>query len=109
MKEKILMFIIGMLVGAIITAGCFLIIRKNNTTEVPNMENMQFRGGNGGFERGQMRSNGELPTNMEVLEKGEMPDNIEFPYNGQRPDNMQKSEATRKKSSSSNTATQENI
>ena len=31
MKEKILMLIIGILIGAIITGGCFLIFGKNNS------------------------------------------------------------------------------
>ena len=109
MKEKILMFIIGLLVGAIITAGCFLAFDKKNNTEVPNMENMQFRGDNGGFERGQMKNNGELPTDIELPQNGEMPDNMEIPENGQKSDNMQRSNENRKKSNSSNTATQENI
>lgn len=47
MKEKTLMFIIGLLVGAIITAGVFLVINnsisKNNEfrkdMQMPNMEN----------------------------------------------------------------------
>ncbi len=32
MKEKILMLIIGMLIGAIITAGCFFIFSKDNVS-----------------------------------------------------------------------------
>ena len=31
MKEKIITLIIGMLIGAVITAGIFLLINKNNT------------------------------------------------------------------------------
>ncbi len=31
MKEKILTLIIGMLIGAVITAGVFILINKNNT------------------------------------------------------------------------------
>lgn len=42
MKEKILNLIIGMLIGAVITAGIFLIINKNNTrTFDRNMKGMQ--------------------------------------------------------------------
>lgn len=31
MKDKILMLIIGILIGAVITAGCFLVFTKNST------------------------------------------------------------------------------
>ena len=46
MKDKILMFIIGLLVGAIITASGFLIYQKNNTStnanQMPNEGQMQM-------------------------------------------------------------------
>ena len=44
MKDKILVFIIGLLLGAVITASGFLIYEKNNqnTTKTPNQEKMQM-------------------------------------------------------------------
>ena len=44
MKDKILVFIIGLLVGAVITASGFLIYEKNNqnTTQIQNQEKMQM-------------------------------------------------------------------
>ena len=44
MKDKILVFIIGLLIGAVITASGFLIYEKNNqnTTQVQNQEKMQM-------------------------------------------------------------------
>ena len=33
MKDKILYLILGMLIGAIITAGCFLILKKNSKSD----------------------------------------------------------------------------
>ena len=44
MKNKVLIFIIGLLVGAIITASAFLVyINANkNTNQIPNGEQMQM-------------------------------------------------------------------
>ena len=43
MKDKILVFIIGLLVGAVITASGFLIYENtNNTNQMPNGEGMQM-------------------------------------------------------------------
>ena len=43
MKDKILIFIIGLLVGAVITASGFLIYEKtNNTNQMPSGEGMQM-------------------------------------------------------------------
>lgn len=48
MKEKIMYLILGILIGAVITAGCFLLFTKNNGPEMmdgkmgerPGFENM---------------------------------------------------------------------
>lgn len=67
MKDKILMLIIGILIGAIITSGCFLIFGK---TQKPTEDRM--RGGNfdvnmiGG---GRM----ERPEGMDANSMGEPP------------------------------------
>ena len=44
MKDKILVFIIGLLVGAVITASGFLIYQNanKNTNQMPNGEQMQM-------------------------------------------------------------------
>ena len=44
MKDKVLVFIIGLLVGAIITASGFLIYQNanKNTNQMPNGEQMQM-------------------------------------------------------------------
>ena len=44
MKDKILVFIIGLLVGAVITASGFLIYQNNNknTNQMPNQGQMQM-------------------------------------------------------------------
>ena len=44
MKDKILIFIIGLLVGAVITASGFLIYQNanKNTNQMPNGEQMQM-------------------------------------------------------------------
>ena len=53
MKDKILVFIIGLLVGAVITASGFLVYEKNNksTTQTQNQGQMQMM----------ERPNGEIP------------------------------------------------
>ena len=55
MKEKILLFIIGLLVGAIISTGIFYVYTKNNSTEcetetkeMPNGERPEMPGGENG-------------------------------------------------------------
>ena len=44
MKDKILVFMMGMLVGAIITASAFLVYQKvqKNTNQMPSGEQMQM-------------------------------------------------------------------
>lgn len=64
MKEKIVMFIIGALVGAIITTGVFLVIRQNDTSSISEGPgSMQMQGGPNG-EDGQPPElpNGEKPS-----------------------------------------------
>ena len=49
MVNKILTFIIGVLVGAIITTGVFCIIQKNSSNSLPqNMQNMPSMPGQNG-------------------------------------------------------------
>ncbi len=62
MKDKILIFIIGLLVGAIITASGFLIYQKTNKNNIqtPNGEQMQMMEKTDGKEPPQM-PNGETP------------------------------------------------
>ena len=67
MKDKILTLIIGILIGAVITAGGFLIYSKvngNNNQQMPQME-------------GQMQNNGEKPDG----EPPEKPDGNSTPPN----------------------------
>lgn len=59
MKDKILMLIIGILIGAVITAGCFLIFNKNSSSSTGNRGNFPSDMGNfvGGGPGGQMGNN----------------------------------------------------
>lgn len=64
MKDKILMFIIGALVGAIITTLCFVfLVQPNNRMDMPNRgERPEMMQG----EEGEMppeKPSGEMPTN----------------------------------------------
>lgn len=42
MKDKILMLVIGILIGAIIASGCFLIFGKNNNPENSRVNGKNF-------------------------------------------------------------------
>ena len=57
MKDKIIMLIIGVLIGAVITAGCFLIFKNNSSQN----SNDQRRNGQsmGNFTPGEMPSDGK--------------------------------------------------
>lgn len=44
MKNKIIMFVIGLLVGAVLTAGGFLIFGQNKTGNMKKRENMPGHG-----------------------------------------------------------------
>ena len=88
MKDKILVFIIGLLVGAIITAGGFLIYEKNNPKDTQNNETNTQTTEN--FDRrmpGGERPSGEMPN-------GEMPDGETPPEmpDGETPPDMQDGE-----------------
>lgn len=62
MKDKILYLILGILIGAVITAGAFLIFQKNAKPQLPrDFKDMNFNGErhkNGNFEN--MVKNGEI-------------------------------------------------
>lgn len=68
MKDKILMLVIGILIGAIIASGCFLIFGKNKGNpggERMNRENFDFNMiGGGKF---------EMPEGMDFNSIGEPP------------------------------------
>lgn len=92
MKDKILVFIIGLLVGAIITAGGFLIYEKNNPRATQSEETNTQTTEN--FDRrmpGGQRPSGEMPD-------GEVPP--EMP-NGEAPADMQDSEQNSNEQSNS--------
>ncbi len=65
MKDKILYLILGVLIGAVITAGCFLVFSKNSKPEkrgdranFEGRENMQFTE-NGNFVKPDRMIDGE--------------------------------------------------
>ena len=92
MRDKILVFIIGLLVGAIITAGGFLIYEKNNPRATQSEETNTQTTEN--FDRrmpGGQRPSGEMPD-------GEVPP--EMP-NGEAPADMQDSEQNNNEQSNS--------
>ena len=43
MKEKIIIFIIGLLVGAVLTTGCFFVYNKTQTNNFDNNRTMEMR------------------------------------------------------------------
>ena len=76
MKEKILMLVIGVLIGAIITSVCFIAFYKPNSNEnqipngqMPNIEN--FMPGN--------RQNEQIPSDIMTPPDGEVPTNGQMP------------------------------
>ena len=46
MKDKIMIFIIGVLVGAVIATGAFFVYTKATTCNINNNNQMQMPGGN---------------------------------------------------------------
>lgn len=59
MKEKILYLILGILIGAVITSGCFLIYSKNSKPEMPDgMEQGEMMQG----DKEDFEPNGEGPN-----------------------------------------------
>lgn len=77
MKEKILPFIIGLLVGAIIATGCFYLYNKTHEVAIPQGE---FNGGPGGMhqrgERGNFEKNSDGNTLTEDEDRPELPDGM---------------------------------
>ena len=63
MKDKILLFVIGVLVGAVISTGAFFVYTKATTTCNTNSNNqMQMPGGNPpSMQNGQSGQNGQPP------------------------------------------------
>lgn len=61
MKDKILVFLIGLLLGAVLTSAGFLIYEKNNTSNTQNNEQTQMmERPEGGMPNGE-RPDGETP------------------------------------------------
>lgn len=93
MKEKIMYLILGILIGAVITAGCFLIFSKNNNQEMNGR-----MGGKADFE------------NMTDEEREEMMEKHgDGDFNGEKPDGAPEEngsgEATTENTSTSDTTT----
>ena len=100
MKDKILVLIIGFLIGAIVTASGFLIYEKVNTnsnSQMPRGEGMQMMG----------RSDGEEPP--EKPGKQSQSDNSNKSTPPEKPSNSEnsgnKSESQQKSNSSTNNKT----
>ncbi len=61
MKDKIMIFIIGILLGAVIASGAFYLYASNNSNEC-NQNNMQMNGGQPPeMPNGQNGDNGQPP------------------------------------------------
>lgn len=102
MKEKILPFIIGLLVGAIIATGCFYLYNKTHEAAIPQGE---FNGGPGGMhqrgERENFEKNSDENTVAEEGERPEMP-NGEIPE-GEPPAKPGEANSTQNSSEETNT------
>ena len=73
MKDKIIVFIIGLLLGGVIASGAFLIYTKTNSSSCNN-QNTQMNGGQPPeMPGGQNNSNGEPPEKPSG-ENGEPPE-----------------------------------
>lgn len=81
MKSKILTFVIGFLVGAIIATGGFLIYQNVSGNNKNNMNN--FKG-----ERQGRTFDGQMPTDMQNSENGEMTAPPDLPTDMQQGDQM---------------------
>lgn len=75
MKDKILYLILGILIGAVITAGCFLVFSKNARPDMrgerPNFEDMELPEGmelpeDGNFEKENHMRDEKGPRNSEM-------------------------------------------
>lgn len=85
MKDKIILFVIGVLVGAVIASGAFFIYTKTNNSNNCNIENTQMNGG--------------TPPEMPSGENGQPPEKPD----GENSENSKHS----KKSSSESSASEE--
>ena len=72
MKEKIIIFIIGLLAGAVLATGGFLIYTKTNANNISNTNKTHERSN-----KGKPEMNGEQPP--------EMPDGERSDMNGEEP------------------------
>ena len=90
MKDKILLFIIGVLVGAVISTGAFFVYTKATTTCNTNSNGqMQMPGGNPpSMPNGQNSENGQPPEKPDG-ENGQPP---EKPSEGNTQDSNQKND-----------------
>jgi len=83
MKDKGLYFIIGLLVGAILTTGVFMLINKNNSS---SNNNRRGNNGNGVMNQGPMRLDPDNPPEgAEVIigPNGEKSIRMQHPDGGQ--------------------------
>ena len=97
MKDKVLTFVIGFLVGAIVATAGYIVYEKVKDKNVDK----QFQEGNGGFEM--MRPNGKMEDmeNMPELPSGEMPKDMPQFNEGENPsekDDEQKMQNRKNKS-----------
>ena len=74
MKNQIMTFIIGVLVGAIVTTALFLIIKPNNSCNVPNVSRSnrsgeRIRPGNNNFTSNTKRNKKDKNTTSESSNK----------------------------------------
>ena len=76
MKNKILIFIIGLLVGAIIATAGFLIYNKVNKNDVNQPEMMMQMNGNEQMQPGNMEEPPEKPSGDNGEEVPEKPDDL---------------------------------
>ena len=77
MKDKIFAFIIGLLIGAIITASVFLVINKNKSNENLADQNVQGTSQENRQGPGGMPPDGEMPDGEEGEEPPAKPDGEE--------------------------------
>ena len=65
MKDKIMLFIIGVLVGAVIATGAFFVYTKASNNKCTNQQSQQMQGGTPpempNNQNGQNNSNGQPP------------------------------------------------
>ena len=87
MKEKIMIFIIGLLVGAVIATGSFFVYSKVTTCNTTNNSQIGMPGGNPPSMSNGQNNNGEPPEKPDG-ENGEPP---EKPSDSTNQDSNQKS------------------